>query len=92
MSARDSSNTHEVIGAMFRSMNAKGEDHAAVKLPRWADPFLYVNGGLFSGSLDAPRFSRAARSYLLHVGRLDWTKINPDIFGSARSACTIPAC
>ena len=26
--------------------------------------------------------SRAARSYLLHVGRLDWTKINPDIFGS----------
>ena len=41
-----------------------------------------MNGGLFSGSLDVPRFSRAARSYLLHVGRLDWTKINPDIFGS----------
>ncbi len=41
-----------------------------------------MNGGLFSGSLDAPRFSRAARAYLLHVGRLDWTKINPDIFGS----------
>ena len=29
-----------------------------------------------------PRFSRIARSYLLHIGRLDWTKINPDIFGS----------
>ena len=29
-----------------------------------------------------PRFSRIARSYLLHVGNLDWTKINPDIFGS----------
>ena len=26
--------------------------------------------------------SRIARSYLLHVGNLDWTKINPDIFGS----------
>ncbi len=25
---------------------------------------------------------RIARSYLLHVGNLDWTKINPDIFGS----------
>ena len=31
---------------------------------------------------DVPRFSRIARSYLLHVGSLDWTKINPDIFGS----------
>ena len=29
-----------------------------------------------------PRFSRIARSYLLHIGNLDWTKINPDIFGS----------
>ncbi len=44
--------------------------------------FPYVNGGLFSGSLDVPRFSRIARSYLLHIGSLDWTKINPDIFGS----------
>ena len=29
-----------------------------------------------------PRFSRIARSYLLHIGGLDWTRINPDIFGS----------
>jgi hypothetical protein len=41
-----------------------------------------VNGGLFSGAMDVPRFSRIARSYLLHIGNLDWTKINPDIFGS----------
>ena len=32
--------------------------------------------------MDVPRFSRIARSYLLHIGSLDWTKINPDIFGS----------
>jgi len=82
MSARDSSNTHEVIGALFRAMNTKGSERDAAKLPRWADVFPYVNGGLFSGSLDVPRFSRTALSYLLHVGRLDWTKINPDIFGS----------
>ncbi|MDA8350182.1 MAG: lactate dehydrogenase, partial [Pseudomonadota bacterium] len=44
--------------------------------------FPYVNGGLFSGSMDVPKFSKIARSYLLHVGGLDWTKINPDIFGS----------
>ena len=63
-------------------MNTKIEDRAAAKLPRWADVFPYVNGGLFSGSMDVPRFSRIARSYLLHIGNLDWTKINPDIFGS----------
>jgi hypothetical protein len=82
MSARDSSNTHQVIGELFRAMNTSIEDRAAAKLPRWADVFPYVNGGLFSGSLDVPRFSRIARSYLLHIGNLDWTKINPDIFGS----------
>jgi type I restriction-modification system DNA methylase subunit len=44
--------------------------------------FPYVNGGLFSGNLEVPRFSKIARSYLLHIGNLDWQKINPDIFGS----------
>ena len=40
------------------------------------------NGGLFTGGAEVPRFSRTARSYLIHIGSLDWTKINPDIFGS----------
>lgn len=82
MSARDSSNTHEVIAMLFRAMNTKREDRAAAKIPRWAEDFPYVNGQLFSGSDEVPRFSKIARSYLLHVGGLDWTKINPDIFGS----------
>jgi hypothetical protein len=82
MSARDSSNTHEVIGELFRAMNTRTESRASAKIPRWADTFPYVNGGLFSGSMDVPRFSRIARSYLLHIGKLDWKKINPDIFGS----------
>jgi hypothetical protein len=82
MSARDSSNTHEVIGELFRAMNTPIAGRASAKLPRWADVFPYVNGGLFSGSPAVPRFSRIARSYLLHIGGLDWRKINPDIFGS----------
>src|SRR6202022_2096200 len=82
MSARDSSNTHEVISELFRAMNTTIEDRVGVNMSRWADTFPYVNGGLFSGSMDVPRFSRIARSYLLHIGNLDWTKINPDIFGS----------
>jgi hypothetical protein len=82
MSARDSSNTHEVIGNIFLALNTKRVDRETVGIPRWADDFPYVNGGLFAGSLDVPKFSKIARSYLLHIGNLDWTKINPDIFGS----------
>lgn len=82
MGSSDASNTHEVISEIFRAMNTHNLDRDKVKLPRWADKFPYVNGGLFSGSVDVPIFSKIARSYLLHIGNLDWTKINPDIFGS----------
>lgn len=82
MSAKDSSNTHEIISEIFRAMNTKVADRATANLPRWANIFPYVNGGLFSGSTETPRFSKIARTYLLHVGKLDWKKINPDIFGS----------
>jgi hypothetical protein len=43
-------------------------------------PLSHLGRG--AGGEGVPRFSRLARSYLLHVGSLDWTKINPDIFGS----------
>lgn len=82
MSERDSSNTHQVISEIFRAMDTKIAERPNAKLPRWADAFPYVNGGLFSGSVEAPRLSKISRSYLLHIGNLDWTKINPDIFGS----------
>ena len=82
MSAKDSSNAHEVIGTLFRAMDTKNQKREHAGLPRWSNSFPYVNGGLFSGTMDVPRFSKIARSYLLHIGNLDWTKINPDIFGS----------
>jgi hypothetical protein len=82
MSASDSSNTNEIVSELFRAMNTKREDRDAEKIARWANDFPYVNGELFSGSIEVPRFTRIARSYLLHIGNLDWQKINPDIFGS----------
>ncbi len=82
MSARDASDTHTVISAIFQAMNTKPRDRATAGLRPWADQFPYVNGGLFSGSVEVPRFSKIARSYLLHIGGLEWTKVNPDIFGS----------
>jgi hypothetical protein len=82
MSDRDSSNTHEVLSELFRAMSTQLNGREAAQIRNWANVFPYVNGGLFSGGVEVPRFSKIARSYLLHVGNLDWTKINPDIFGS----------
>lgn len=81
-SERDAANTHDVLSEIFRAMNVKITDRAAAGLPNWANGFPYVNGGLFSGSTEVPRFTRMARTYLLHAGNLNWQKINPDIFGS----------
>ena len=75
-------NTEFVIGELFRAMNTPKNKRAKAKLPKWADVFPYVNGDLFSGVPDIPKFNRAARSYLLGAGGLDWKAINPDIFGS----------
>lgn len=90
MSERDGSNTHLVLSEMFRAMNVPtrhegmldNRHRVAAQLRPWADQFPYVNGGLFSGSTEVPRFTRMARTYLLHAGGLNWKQINPDIFGS----------
>ena len=82
MSARDSSDTHAVISEIFRSMDTKIADRQAARIARYANQFPYVNGQLFSGSTEVPRFTKIARSYLNHIGNLNWRKINPDIFGS----------
>ena len=82
MSDGQSSNTHEVIAELFRAMNTPIARRAAEKFRTWADGFPYVNGGLYAGGVDCPRFSRIARTYLLRAAELDWREINPDIFGS----------
>jgi hypothetical protein len=84
MSERDGSNTHEMLETVFRAMNIKANarDSAEPRLPSWANVFPYVNGGLFSGSTEVPKFTRIARTYLTHASNLNWKEINPDIFGS----------
>ena len=83
-------NTHEVLTELFRAMdtpvthegNLDGRYRLAATIRPYADVFPYVNGGLFTGAIECPRFSRTARAYLLRAGELDWKEINPDIFGS----------
>lgn len=82
MTEPDGSNTRQVLETLFATMNLEAADRPKAGLPTWTQPFPYVNGGLFSDRIDVPRFTRAARSYLLRVGELNWRQINPDIFGS----------
>jgi len=88
MSAGDASDTHRIIGELFRAMDTKIAEREAKGIPRYAKQFPYVNGQLFSGDVEVPRFTKIARAYLLHIGNLDWKKINPDIFGSMIQAIT----
>ena len=82
MTERNGSNVHEILAEIFRAMDTRREDRATSDLRPWAMRFPYVNGNLFSGNTETPRFNQSARNYLLFVGNLDWKKINPDIFGS----------
>jgi N-6 DNA Methylase len=81
-SAPDSSNTHEVLSELFRAMDLPLDRRAKGEVKAWANAFPYVNGGLFAGTRDVPKFSKMARATLLAAGGLKWTEINPDIFGS----------
>ena len=77
-----SENADFVISKIFHAMDVKREDRNKEDLPNWTRDFPYVNGGLFAGNRDVPKFSRIARTYLIHAGNLNWKEINPDIFGS----------
>ena len=82
LSEPDGSNTHQVIEEMFQAMDLDRPERAGAGLHSWADKFPYVNGGLFSHDTEVPVFNKRSRNLLMDIGQLDWTRINPDIFGS----------
>jgi hypothetical protein len=69
-SAKDSSNTHEVISEIFRAMQVKSneKDRTFAKLPSWADQFPYVNGGLFGRTANVPVGSNVIKAADEDVG------------------------
>ena len=82
MSDSRSGNVTEVVAALFDAMDTPIEERNPEIIRPWGNAFPYVNGGLFGGNKDVPKFSRIARSYMIAAGELNWSKINPDIFGS----------
>ena len=87
MSHGDPALTQEIITNIFASMNLDPRKGERKDVRPYANVFPYVNGGLFGGPDDGstvhvPTFNKMARTYLIRAGELDWTAINPDIFGS----------
>ena len=59
-------------------------------LPAYLEAFPYVNGGLFRDRYPVPKFTRRSRQAIIESGDLDWSAINPDIFGSMFQAVVAP--
>lgn len=78
----DGSDLHEYLDKIFAVMNHNHREN----LPDYIGKFPYVNGGLFKDNHPIPQFSFKSRQLLLENGDLDWSVINPDIFGSMMQA------
>lgn len=75
----DGSDTDLYIQRLFAQLNVvSNKNDESIDLRK----FPYVNGGLFRDIYPIPKFSPRSRQQLINCGQLDWSEINPDIFGS----------
>lgn len=84
---KDGSDTHTFLDRLFKVLNT--EDNS--KEVSHFREFPYVNGGLFRDTIVSPKFTKEARKIIIECGDLDWSEINPDIFGSMIQAVVNPA-
>lgn len=85
----DGSDVDEFLSLLFKRLNTT--DTELVDVPSYLKDFPYVNGGLFRDEIECPKFSKKARQILIDSGELDWSEINPDIFGSMIQAVADPS-
>ena len=77
------------LNRLFSVLNTADSDRE--ELPDYLARFPYVNGGLFADYIPSPEFSAKSRRMLIECGgELDWSDINPDIFGSMIQAVVHP--
>jgi len=85
----DGSDLSNYLNRLFTILNTADCDRP--KLPDYLASFPYVNGGLFAKDIPSPKFSAKSRQMLVECGGdLDWSDINPDIFGSMIQAVVHP--
>lgn len=70
------------LDQLFTVLNSEPGSAKRQNLPVHLTAFPYVNGGLFSSDQPIPAFGKKGRRTLLECGTMDWSEINPDIFGS----------
>ncbi|MGB7484090.1 MAG: DNA methyltransferase [Castellaniella sp.] len=78
----DGSDVDQFFSDLFTVLNLPDQSPERQRMPEHFRQFRYVNGGLFRADEPIPEFGRKARRILLDCGSLDWSQINPDIFGS----------
>lgn len=78
----DGEDVADFLGNLFAVLNAPTGSKIRKSMPAHLIAFPYVNGGLFENTKTVPVFSAKSRRLLLECGTLDWSQINPDIFGS----------
>ena len=83
----DGSDTHTFLDRLFKVLNTENNSLEAEHFRE----FPYVNGGLFRETIIVPKFTKEARKIIIECGDLDWSEINPDIFGSMIQAVVNPA-
>ena len=79
---KDGSDVDVFFTHLFEVLNLPQDSDARNALPAHFSAFPYVNGSLFAANEPVPSFSANARRILISCGQLDWSEINPDIFGS----------
>jgi hypothetical protein len=85
----DGSDLSDYLNRLFIVLNTS--DSKRDILPEYLANFPYVNGGLFADDIPSPNFSRKSRRMLIECGsELNWSDINPDIFGSMIQAVVHP--
>jgi type I restriction-modification system DNA methylase subunit len=78
----DGSDVDQFFTDLFTVLNLEQNAPQRKAMPAHFQAFPYVNGGLFRDDEPIPEFGRKARRILIDCGSLDWSEINPDIFGS----------
>lgn len=85
----DGSDVADYLNRLFEVLNTPKDKR--IDLPDYLANFEFVNGGLFADNIQSPRFSTKSRKMLIECGsELDWSDINPDIFGSMIQAVVHP--
>lgn len=83
----DGSDLDSYLQRLFDVLNTEKRDDS---LPEYLKAFPYVNGGLFRDRFALPKFTMKSRNIMIEVGTLNWSEINPDIFGSMIQAVITP--